>query len=454
MLKYVLKHIILIRKGVKIIVMGIIHKALKIRIYPTPEQKDFLNQNLGSCRALYNMMLHERIETYNQWKESGEEKRKLFEHKYKTEKQYKEEFEWMKNADSASLQLSRMALSMAYQNFFKSLKGQRKGAKVGFPKFKKKRNAESYRTMNNNNTIRIDFKAKKVKLPKVGWLNFRDQRKEFKGIIKSATVSRTSTGKYFVSVLFEQELTLNGVEISDELKAKTLGLDMSLESFFVDSDGNSPAYERLYRNYEPLLKKAQKRMSKKKKGSKNWYKALHRVNLIHEKIANKRKDFTQKLSTELVKNNEVIVVEHLSLKGMSQALKLGKSVMDLGYSEFIRQLQYKSLWNNKTFIQADKWFASSKTCSVCGYKNKDLELSDRKWDCPNCGTGHDRDHNAGINLKNYGLEWLGLGQPEVKPVENKTSDSGTSSSLKVCSAKQEKVKNNNIQDALESSAQG
>jgi putative transposase len=158
-------------------------------------------------------------------------------------------------------------------------------------------------------------------------------------------------------------------------------------------------------------------MSKKKKGSKNWYKASHKVNLIHERITNKRKDFTHKLSTELVRNNDVIVVEHLSLKGMSQALHLGKSVMDLGYSEFVRQLFYKSLWNNKTFIQADKWFASSKTCSVCGYKNKDLQLSDREWGCPNCGTDHDRDQNAGINLKNYGLRDLGLGQPESKPVE-------------------------------------
>ena len=158
-------------------------------------------------------------------------------------------------------------------------------------------------------------------------------------------------------------------------------------------------------------------MSKKKKGSKSWYKALHKVNLIYERIINKRKDFTQKLSTDLVRTNDVIVVEHLSLKGMSQALHLGKSVMDLGYSEFVRQLSYKSLWNNKTFIQADKWFASSKTCSVCGYKKSDLQLSDREWGCPNCGTDHDRDQNAGINLKNYGLKELGLGQPENKPVE-------------------------------------
>lgn len=401
--------------------MGTIHKALKVRIYPTQKQQEVLNKTLGSCRALYNMMLYERIETYNSWKESEEDKIALFQHKYKTEKEYKEEFEWLREADAVSLQQARVDLSNAYQNFFKSLKGVRKGQKVGFPKYKKKKIGSSYRTVNNNNGIEVDFKNKKVKLPKAGWLNFRDKRNEFDGIIKSATVSRTSTGKYFVSILFEQELVLDGIEISDELKAKTIGLDMSLENLFVDSNGNSPAYERLYRKYEPLLKKAQKKMSKKKKGSKNWYKALHKVSLIHEKISNKRKDFTHKLSTELVRDNTIIVVENLSLKGMSQVLNLGKSVMDLGYSEFVRQLQYKSLWNNRMLIQADKWFASSKTCSTCGFVKKDLLLQEREWDCPNCSSHHNRDHNAGINLKNYGLGFLGLGQPEVKTVKTKAS---------------------------------
>lgn len=403
--------------------MGTIHKALKIRIYPTQKQQGVLNKTLGSCRALYNMMLYERIQTYENWKASGnEDKTVLYNHKHKTEKEYKEEYEWMKDSvDSQALQQSRIDLSMAYQNFFKSLKGQRAGTKIGFPKYKKKKTGSSYRTMMTNDNIKIDFSESRVKLPKVGWLRFKDKRSSFDGIIKSATVSRTPTGKYFVSLLFKQELVLKGQAIDDELKTKTIGLDMSLENLFVDSNGNSPAYERLYRKYEPLLRKAQRRMSKKKKGSKNWYKALYKVNLIHEKIASKRKDFTHKLSTDLVRNYEVIVVENLSLKGMSQTLKLGKSVMDLGYSEFVRQLQYKALWNNKTLIEADKWFASSKTCSFCGFVKKDLLLQEREWDCPNCYSHHNRDKNAGINLKNYGLKELGLGQPEFKPVESKTS---------------------------------
>jgi len=375
-------------------------------------------------------MLAERISVYNNWKNSGDDQRALYEHVYKTEKQYKEEYDWMYEADSSALVQSRMNLSNAYQNFFKSLKGQRKGARVGFPNFKKKRAGCSYRTQCINENISVDYETRKVKLPKLGLVSFRDGKRKIEGAIKSATVSRTPTGKYFVSLLFEQELILDGVMIDDTLKVKTVGLDMSLEKFFVDSDGNSPAYERLYRKYEPLLKKAQRKMSKKRKGSKNWYRALHRVSVIHERIANKRRDFTHKLSSSLVSDYEVIVVENLSLKGMSQALNLGKSVMDLGYSEFVRQLSYKSLWNNRLLIEADKWFASSKTCSFCGFVKKDLLLQEREWDCPNCGRHHNRDHNAGMNLKNFGLKQLGVGNPDFKPVESKTStESHDSASL-------------------------
>jgi len=421
--------------------VGTIHKALKVRLYPNSKQQEILNKTLGSCRALYNMMLHERIQAYKAWKASGDtDLRNLYNYRYKTEKDYKKEYEWLKDSvDSQALQQSRIDLSKAYQNFFKSLSGKRKGAKIGFPKFKKKKMGSSYRTMMTNNNIAIDFENHKVKLPKVGYVNFKDSRTKIEGIIKSATVSRSPTGKYFVSLLIEQELDLQGVMLDSINESQVIGLDTSLESFFVDDKGNSPAYERLYRKYEPLLKRAQRKLSKKRKGSKNWYKALHKVNLIHEKIVNKRKDFTHKLSTELVKNYTVIVVEHLSLKKMSQALRLGKSVMDLGYSEFVRQLSYKSLWNNKIFIQADKWFASSKTCSICGYKNKDLQLSDRNWTCPNCGTDHDRDQNAGINLKNYGLKELGLGRPEFNPVEKTTSVSGANQN-QVVSMKQEALK--------------
>ena len=393
---------------------GTIHRVLKVRLYPNKEQETQILKTLGSCRFLYNQMLAERIQTYENWKASGQDIRTLYEYKYKTEKQYKEEFEWLSEPDSISLQQSRIDLSMAYQNFFKSLSGKRKG-KSGFPKFHKRGSKDSYRTLNLGNNIAINYDTRKVKLPKLGWITFRDQRCNTKGVIKQATVSRSKTGKYFVSILFEQELELEGVEITPNLKTK--GLDMSLSSFYVDDEGNSPAYERIYRKNEPRLKWLQRQVSKKQKGSNNRKKAQLRVNRVYEKIANSRKDFSQKLSTKLVRENDVIVVESLNLRAMAQCLNLGKSINDLGYGEFLRQLQYKSLWNNRILIEADKWFASSKTCSKCGYVHKNLQLSDRTFVCPSCGFEIDRDHNAGINLKNYGLKELGLGQPEIKPVE-------------------------------------
>lgn len=393
---------------------GTIHRALKVRLYPNKEQETQILKTLGSCRFLYNQMLAERIQIYENWKASEQDIRILYEYKYKTEKQYKEEFEWLSEIDSISLQQSRIDLSMAYQNFFKSLSGKRKG-KSGFPKFHKKGHKDSYRTLNLGTNIAINYDTRKVKLPKLGWITFRDQRCNTKGVIKQATISRSKTGKYFVSILFEQELELEGVEITPNLKTK--GLDMSLSSFYVDDQGNSPAYERIYRKNEPRLKWLQRQVNKKQKGSSNRKRAQLRVNRVYEKIVNSRKDFSQKLSTKLIRENDVIVVESLNLRAMAQCLNLGKSINDLGYGEFLRQLQYKALWNNRILIEADKWFASSKTCSKCGYVHKNLQLSDRTFVCPSCGFEIDRDHNAGQNLKNYGLKELGLGRPESKPVE-------------------------------------
>lgn len=394
-------------------------KAFKIRIYPNQKQQELINKTLGCSRFIFNQMLSERKTVYEKLKD---DKRKLYEYKYKTEKQYKEEFDWLSEIDSMALQQARVDLYNAYSNFFRSLKKLRKGEAIGFPKFKKKKDKTSYRTMTTNNNIKVDFENKKVKLPKLGWINYRDKRKNIEGGIKQATVSKTSTGNYFVSVLFETEIETKTVVVNNIPKDKVIGLDCSMSNFFVDNNGNSPAYKRIFRNSQKELKKFQRRLSKKKLYSKNWYKANHKVNLIHEAITNKRKDFTHKLSTGLVRNYDVIVVEDLNLKAMSQCLNLGKSIMDLGYSEFLRQLEYKCDWNSKLFFKADKWFASSKTCSYCGFKYKDLTLSEREWTCPSCGKVIDRDKNAGLNLRNWGLNILELGQLELKPMEFKTSD--------------------------------
>lgn len=397
--------------------MGIVYKAFKIRIYPNKTQEILINKTIGSCRFIYNSMLAERMKVYEKLKEN---RRELYEYKYKTEKQYKEEFEWLKEVDSHSLVQSRNDLDSSYQNFFKK--------KTKFPKFHKKGIKNSYRTQMNNGNIKI--KNNKIKLPKMEWINFRDKRELPYGEIKSATISRTATNKYFVSLKIKQELELEGKEISSGTKIK--GLDMSLSNFFVDDEGNSPAYEKLFRTNQKRLVFYQKKVSRKKLGSNKRKKSQLKVNKIYEKISNKRKDFTNKLSTKLIKENDVIVVENLNLKAMAQCLNLGKSVNDLGYGMFLQQLQYKALWNNKVVIEADKWFASSKTCSKCGFAHKNLLLGDRIFTCPSCGFEINRNHNAGINLKNYGLNQLGMVRPENKPAENKTSvyENNQASSLK------------------------
>ena len=373
--------------------------AILLRIYPNQEQKILIDKTIGCCRFLYNQMLGERKQVFEEHKENKEE---IYGWKYKTEKQYKEEFEFLKEADSVALQQSRRHLENAYNNFFKSLSGRRKGGNVGFPKFKKKKNGGRYTSMNNK-TIEIKDK-KHIKLPKLGIVKIGLNEKIINNNDKicSITIKRTPTDKYFCSVLFDKEVEeTKKIELSK--KSKVIGLDMSLANFFVDDNGNSPAYIKIYKKHEKRLKRLQHLESRKKKDSRRQKKLRKSINFINEKISNKRKDFSHKLSTELVKNYDVIVVESLNLKAISKGLKLGKSVMDLGYSQFINQLKYKCDWYGKHLIEADKWFASSKICNKCGYKYNDLALSDRKWVCPCCGTTIERDENAAINLKNLGV---------------------------------------------------
>jgi len=401
------------------------YKALKIRIYPNVAQTTQINKTLGCSRFIFNQMLYERKSFYE---ENKDDTRKVYEYKYKTEKEYKQEFEWLKEADSQALQQSRIDLSNAYSNFFKSLKGKRKDGKVGFPKFKRKKLACSYRSCIINNNIDISFENKKVKLPKIGWVNFRDKRINFPGVIKAATVSRTLTGKYFVSLRYEYSAETKVKNITNP--NKVIGLDMSLQNFYVDNKGNSPDYQRNTRKYELELEQAQRNLSRKKLYSKNWYKAKFVVSKIYEKITNSRKDFTRKLVTNLVNKYDAICIETLSLKEMSQNLKLGKSVHDLGYAEFVSKLKQKAEETGSIIIEADKWFASSKLCNVCGYKNKDLQLSDRNWTCPKCATTHNRDTNAGLNLQKLGLKIISLGQTNVEKMLDDEAFANSQFSLK------------------------
>jgi putative transposase len=333
-----------------------------------------------------------------------DDKQALHTHKYKTERAYKQEYEFLKEADAVALQQARRNLDAAYNNFYQSLKGVRNGERVGFPRFKAKhKHNDSYRT---GMAIKVNLKEQTIKLPEVAHpLRFK-HRINIKSwyrtaALKNITVSRSPTGKYYASCLFEGEQDYRGYAGKTE---NVLGLDMSLEKFYVDNLGNSPEYQRKYRLGEKRLAKYQRRVSRKPKGSCNRERARVKVARIHERIGNWRRSFTDMLSYRLVQEYDVVVVEDLALKGMAGALRLGKSVMDLGYGEFVRKLRYKALWNDKTVIVADRWYASSKTCHVCGWEKKDLSLGEREWKCPECGARHERDKNAAINLAGLGEE--------------------------------------------------
>lgn len=384
----------------------IVQRALKVRIYPNETQKVLLLKTFGCCRLLYNLMLAEHKDVYERLKNN---KRELYEYKYKTEKQYKVEYPFMSEVDSTSLQQARINLSKAYQNFFRKLKDPSIPAgQKGFPRFKCKHDRNSYRTPQNGVNLKINFKERKIKLPKLGWVSFRDSRVLDNYTINSITVSKTKTGKFYASVQYEIDVE-EPKSINPKAKdLKIKGLDMSLTNFFIDDEGNSPIYERNYRINEKKLIALNIRISKEtNKNKKN--KLRMRFNRIHEHIANKRKDFAEKLSLQLVKENDVIVVESLSLKDMAKEKNYGKSVHDLGWAFFLQRLKTKAQERGKIIIEANKWFASSKTCNVCGYVKKDLELKDREWTCLNCGAHHHRDVNAAVNLKNYGIEFLTAG---------------------------------------------
>ena len=381
--------------------MRTIYKTYKFRIYPNKTQEVLLNKTFGCTRFVFNHMLAERKETYEKLKD---DKVALKAYKYQTEKQYKQEFEWLAEVDSIAVQQARVDLEIAYKNFFDSVSGKRKGRKVSYPKFKSKRETrQSFRTINVNNNIDIVFENKRIKLPKLKWLRYSDDR-TFEGIIKNVTVEKTSTGKYFACILVEENIETKIHQVSSQ--SKCIGLDYDSKNLFTSDKNQIAGYPRFYRKYEKKLAKEQKRLSRKIKGSNNRNKQRIKVAKVHEKIVNSRKDFHQKLSTYLVENYDVIGIETLNMQAMSQCLNLAKSTLDNSWGSFTNMLEYKCEWKGKHLVFADKYYASSKMCNACGYKNVELTLSDREWYCPICGTHHLRDQNAGINLMNFAKEKL------------------------------------------------
>lgn len=371
--------------------MTIRHKSYKFRLYPNQEQQQLFAKTFGCSRAIWNMMLADKIKHYEETKETL----------YNTPAQYKKEFPWLREVDSLALCNVQLNLQAAYKNFFRS--------GFGFPKFKKKSHRQSYKTNNNNNKGRIILENGYVKLPKVGWVKVKAHR-QITGVIKSATISMTPTGKYYISISCDMEIAPLPKTNS------SVGVDLGISDFAILSTREKIANPRFLVSLSKKLAKEQKILSRralaaqktgrKLSDSKNYQKQRMKVAKIHEKIANQRKDFLNKISTYLVKNHDVICIEDLSSKNLLKNRKLAKAIADVSWSEFVIMLEYKANWYEKQIYKISRWYPSSQICSDCGFSSGKKSLSVREWTCTNCGSHHDRDINASINILNEGLRLL------------------------------------------------
>ena len=375
-----------------------IHKAFSFRLYPTPEQEKNLASQFGQARFVYNFFLRKRIDYYTMNK--GKEKQNLNYHdtaKMLTELKKHPDTIWLKESNSQSLQQSLRHLDNAYNNFFNN------GFK--FPNFKKKSKKQSL-TIPQNFTI--DVKTNRLYVPKLTPLKIILHR-EIEGQMKSVNISKTPSGKYFTSVLCEIEKT-----IKPKKKGKQIGIDLGLKSFLVTSEKETVDAPKFLRKSEMKLIKLQRILSHRVKGSNRRNKARINVARIHEKIVNQRVDFLHKLSHQLVSENQAIFAEDLHVKGIMANHHLAKSVADSGWSEFVRQIKYKSEWNGVYFGQIDRFFPSSKRCNSCGWINESLSLKDREWICQGCSQVIDRDFNAAQNILQFGQLTM-VGQELSKP---------------------------------------
>ena len=371
------------------------NKAYNFRLLPTKEQEILFAKTFGCVRFVYNKMLGERIKIYEQFKDDEAELKK---HKSPTPAKYKSEYVWLKEVDSLALANAQMNLQTAYNNFFRD-------NKIGFPKFKAKhRDKDSYTTNNVNNNIRIE--DSKIKLPKLGFIKMKQHREiPSNQIIKSCTISKSPSGKYFVSILVE---FVENVQPISPKKENVLGLDFDMKNLYTDSQCVRADYPKFYRKSLEKLAREQRKLAKCTKGSNNRRKQKIKVAKVHEKVANCRKDFLHKESRKLVDNYDAVVIEDLSMKAMSRCLSFGKSVHDNAWGMFTTFLKYKVENEGKLLVKVDKWFPSSKKCNECGEINKELQLSDRDWVCRSCGCVIDRDYNAAKNIRDEGLRLLAL----------------------------------------------
>lgn len=397
--------------------MSTIYISRKFQIYPDEQQKKIINDTFGCCRFMWNKLLEKLSKTF--FNEEVSDKIVnccdiVSEHPF-LDKSNKELI-IDRHAMSNEKDFLKQAYNRMWQIYRKNKnhwKFRKDGKPVGFPRFKKKTNKQSYTNYHGIN-INVDWSNKFIKIPIIGWTKFsyREKQHPEHWILGNITISKSSSDKYYISMNYHYEDDREGISgkcfiMNPKNELNILGLDYSSKSLYVDSNGNSAEYPRYYRKSQMRLRMLQKKLSRQTRHGNNYEKTRVKLSKLHEHISNQRVDFLHKLSSSITKNYDVIGIEDINMRNMSQSLRLGKSTMDNSFGMFREMLEYKQLRQPfHIVVRASMFFASSKTCSRCGYVKKDLQLSDRVYQCPSCGLTIDRDWNAAINLRNEALRQI------------------------------------------------
>ncbi|MBP1910316.1 IS200/IS605 family element RNA-guided endonuclease TnpB [Methanolobus bombayensis] len=363
-------------------------KAYKYRLYPNKEQEEHFMQHIGACRFTYNWALEQKIKAY----ETEKKHLSRFDLQEMVVKELKVTYEWLKDVNSQSLLNALINLESAFTKFFRE--------KKGFPNFKSRKNPLQSFQIPQHYTV--DFETNTIKLPKIKQPIKAKLHRKFEGKLKTATVSKTATGKFYISVLVDDGKEKPDTQYFDD--NSTIGIDVGIKDFAITSNGDKIDNPRHLKNSMKRLKVLSKRLSKKQKGSKNRAKARLAVSKLHEKISNQRADFLHKTSSKIISENQAIAIESLNVSGMLKNHCLAQSISDVSWSMFFNQLEYKAEWYGKTILRIGQFEPSTKICNVCGFHNKDITLKIREWQCPTCNTHHDRDINAAINIKKFALQ--------------------------------------------------